>query len=150
MSKRLNENLMPVILMGIIFMVPLLIGIPCVNAEEVHIICNKDVPVDELSRDEVKKIFLGLTTEWNSQLGAKFILRIKNSPLHKQFLKKYIRKSAAQYSMYWKKRLFMGAGAAPKSLKSEADLIEYVANTKGAIGYASQASNPAVKIISVQ
>jgi hypothetical protein len=44
----------------------------------------------------------------------------------------------------------MGTGAIPKSIKDEKNLIEYVANTEGAIGYASQASNPNVKIISVQ
>lgn len=150
MRKHLEGRLLSTILMGIILVLPLLAGIPDVVAEEVYIICNKDVPLEKLSREDVKKIFLGLKTEWNSQLGAKFALLTDDSPIHKQFLKTYINKSVAQFTTYWKQRLFMGAGSLPRPHQSETDIIEYVANTKGAIGYASGSSNPSVKIISVQ
>ncbi len=40
----------------------------------------------------------------------------------------------------WKKVVFTGAGTPPKILKTEADLIEFVAETAGAIGYIDAAT----------
>jgi len=45
----------------------------------------------------------------------------------------------------WKKVIFTGLGTPPKIVSTEAEMIQYVASTKGAIGYIS-ASTPSENI----
>ena len=51
------------------------------------------------------------------------------------FLKKYVGKSSSEFKNFWNKILFTGAGVPPTPFNSEADMVEYVKKTKGAIGY---------------
>jgi len=62
---------------------------------------------------------------------------MKDPEIHKLFLKQYVHKSPGRWKTYWKRMVFTGKGLSPKSANSEAELIDLVARTKGAIGYIS-------------
>jgi ABC-type phosphate transport system substrate-binding protein len=52
--------------------------------------------------------------------------------------------------IYYRSLMFSGKALIPKSFKSDSEVIEYVAKTKGAIGYvASSADVAAVKTLKV-
>ena len=42
----------------------------------------------------------------------------------------------------WKKVIFTGLGTPPKILSTEAEMVQYVASTKGAIGYICASTQP--------
>ncbi len=85
----------------------------------------------------MKAIFLGKKTKWANK-GKVVPSTLKKGAVNKSFLKKYVKKSPAQFKTYWKKQVFTGKGKAPKSFKTEKALIAYVAKTKGAVGYVSK------------
>ena len=103
---------------------------------DVVVIANKNVPETSMSKERVKNIFLGKVVKWQDGSRIRFVTLKGDS--HKSFLKEYIGRSEAQYKTYWKKILFTGKGSMPKSFDTEQEMAQYVANTKGAIGYISK------------
>jgi len=105
-------------------------------AADVVIVANKNVPSSSLSGDDVKQIFLGNKTTWDN--GAKIVFVVQErTDAGDAFLKEYVKKSASQYDNYWKKMVFTGKGKAPESFSSDNAIVEYVAQTPGAVGYVS-------------
>lgn len=100
------------------------------------LICNPSVQESALSKQELKNIFLGKKTTWKDNSKAIFVIQ-KNAPVHKVFLKKYVDKTTSQFANYWKKRVFTGKGASPQSLPSDQEVIKFVSETSGAVGYVS-------------
>ena len=101
---------------------------------DVLIVSNKTVGDTIMNRDDIKEIFLGKRVQWsdNSKIH---IVTLQNPGLHNAFLKEFIKKSPKQYKNYWKKMVYTGKGKTPRKFGSVQDLLEYVAKTKGAIGY---------------
>ncbi len=118
-------------------------------AADIVIVANESVSDASLTKDAVKKIYLGKQVKWSD--GNKIYLStLKKSATHKAFTKKHVSKSPSQFKMYWKKMIFTGKGKAPKSCENEKALLEYVAATEGAIGYISSGVKPVeVKTITV-
>jgi hypothetical protein len=52
-------------------------------------------------------------------------------------------KTDSALSTYYRSLVFTGKGSMPKMCASDAEVIEYVSKTKGAIGYVSAAANAA-------
>jgi len=100
---------------------------------EVLIVANKNVSQDSLSKEEVQNIFLGKTVKWVDKSNITFVV-LKND-VHKDFLKEYIKRSTSQYGNYWKKMVFTGKGRKPIAFETEKELVQYVAETEGAVGY---------------
>jgi ABC-type phosphate transport system substrate-binding protein len=109
------------------------------NAAGVVVIANPDVSV---SADEVRDIFLG---EKQFAGNTKLVV-IDNAPMQASFLSQVMHMDAAKYNGIWTKKSFRD-GLTPPAVKSgDAEVIEFVKRTSGAIGYASSA--PAgVKVI---
>ena len=98
------------------------------------IITNKSVSDPNITKDDIKKIFLGKKIKWKDKTKVHFVLS-KDKDLHEAFLKTYIKRNPKQFKAYWKNMVFTGKGKTPKSFDTTEELIEYVANTEGAIGY---------------
>ena len=131
MNPKQIKVLITVFIAGVLFISP------CMgDADEVIIITNKSVPVDALNKEDIKNIFIGKMTRWDDSQKIKFVT-IPKSKVHKGFLKEFVKRTPEQYSRHWKKQIFTGKGNKPRSFKTQESLINYVANTKGAIGYIS-------------
>lgn len=109
------------------------------NAAGVVVIANSDVSV---SADEVRDIFLGE----KQFAGSTKLVVIDNAAMQNSFLSQVMHMDAAKYNGIWTKKSFRD-GLTPPAVKSgDAEVIEYVKRTTGAIGYVSSA--PAgVKVI---
>ncbi len=113
---------------------------PELIAGEIIIIANPDVPTNVLYKKDIKKIFLGKMGKW--QNNDKIIpVVLKDESMHKLFLKEYIKRTPSQFKMVWKRAMFTGKGKPPKKFKTEKDMIEYIAKTKGAIGYVTSGTS---------
>ena len=117
---------------------------------DMRIITNKSVGVKSMSPNDIKDIFLGKKKKWPDNTKIYFVIS-SNENFHNTFLETYIHKSPKQYETYWKTMLFTGKGAPPKQFKTTKALIEYVADTQGAIGYIDSDSPPSnVNTISIE
>ena len=115
---------------------------------DVLIIANPDTELSSLKKKDIKDIFTGKRTRWNA--GGKIIIAIlESSDVHKEFLWEFVRKTPSQFRNYWRRKVFTGEGKFPRSFRSEAELIDFVAGTKGAVGYISSPAKKPVKVIEI-
>jgi ABC-type phosphate transport system substrate-binding protein len=117
----------------------LLLTFQFANAAGVVVIANSDVSV---SADEVRDIFLGE----KQFAGSTKLVVIDNAAMQSSFLSQVMHMDAAKYNGIWTKKSFRD-GLTPPAVKSgDAEVIEYIKRTPGAIGYVS--TTPAgVKVI---
>jgi ABC-type phosphate transport system substrate-binding protein len=119
------------------------------HAADFKVIANPAVTVSSVSADDLKAVFLGTKTS----LGDTHVVPVleKSGSAHEAFLKECVGKSDAALSTYYRSLVFTGKGSIPKTLASDAEVVEYVSRTKGAIGYVGASTAPAgVKTIDVR
>lgn len=101
---------------------------------DIKIIANSSTPATIIKKAEAAKIFLGKKTFWDN--GDKIMPAVlRSGDAHETFLKQIVEKTSSQFSTYWKQIIFTGKGVEPKSFDTEADMLRFVSETKGAVGY---------------
>src|SRR4029450_4507174 len=93
-----------------------------------------------LRADEVRDIFMGARTA----VGGVAVEPVfeESGAAHELFLKTYLGKSDSALPNHFKTLVFTGRGTQPKAFASDAEVLKYVAATKGAIGYVSAPADP--------
>ncbi len=121
----------------------------CAQAGEILIIVHIDVGVEELAQKTISEIYLGTRTKWDDELTIR-VAMLKKGETHEQFTKKIVKTTPSKLKSFWKKVVFTGIGTPPKIFKKEDDLVEFVAETEGAIGYITkETSHEEVKTVSI-
>jgi ABC-type phosphate transport system substrate-binding protein len=106
-------------------------------AVDVKVIANPSVSASEISTDDLKAVFLGIkTTVADSQVAP---VLAKAGHAHDVVLKEYLGKSDATLMTYFRGLVFTGKASMPKVCDSDAEIVAYVARTKGAVGYVGAA-----------
>ena len=108
------------------------------HAGDFVVISNPSLPVAEVSKDDLRLVFLGDKTLLGGS-GVEPVLA-DHGAAHDSFLKECVGKSDTALRNYLKGLVFTGKISMPKSLASDAAIVQYVAKTKGAIGYVSAAA----------
>lgn len=144
--KKINiiPHILPVIMLICIYGFVL---VPPSVAEDFVFIVNKSLAENALPKEDIKNIFLGKKKKWEDNSDI-FIVLNKNETVHRELLKKYVRRSPAQFRNVWKKLVFTGEAKFPRSFSSDDVIIDYVSHKKGSIGYISRGrADGNVKII---
>jgi TonB family protein len=117
-------------------------------AGEIKVVANPSVKTDMISPGELKRVFL----EENLSLDGAHVEPVlaKDGPVQEAFLQQYLGLSEDDLQTYYRALVFTGRGSMPKALGSDAEVVAYVARTRGAIGYVSgAASAEGVKTLAV-
>jgi TonB family protein len=106
-----------------------------VMAADIKVIANASVK-GEVSASEIKSVFL---EEYNSLKDGTHVEPVleKDGPVHEAFLHEYLGGTDDDLQNYYRALVFSGRGSMPRQLSSDAEVVAYVAKTKGAIGYVS-------------
>lgn len=104
-------------------------------AEGAVIIVNSSVPDQDITKEDLKNIFLGYKTKWSDHSDVSVVISQKRKILHESFLLTYIDKNPEQFDRAWKMVVFTGKGSPPYETNTGKDTIEFVSKTKGSIGY---------------
>jgi TonB family protein len=108
-----------------------------VIAADVKVIANGSLKADIISADEVKSVFLEKSNSLRDGTHVEPVFE-KDGPVHEAFLHKYLAAGTDNdLQSYYRALVFSGRGSMPKQLGSDAEVVAYVARTKGAIGYVS-------------
>ena len=113
------------------------------------VIANPSVKADSISVGDLKSVFL----EDTDSLAGGHVEPVlaKGGPAHEEFLKRYLGKSDSTLQAFYRSLVFTGKGSMPKVLDSDAEMVAYVAKTRGAVGYVSSSANTAgVKTLEVK
>ena len=135
---------------GILYMVALFVGLTAASAADIKVIANPGVGASSVSVDDLKGVFLATKTSLGDGSHVEPVLE-KGGPVHEAFAKEYLGKTDAALQTYYRSLVFTGKGSMPKTLGSDAEVVAYVAKTKGAIGYVSSGANTAgVKTLEIK
>lgn len=119
-------------------------------AADVKVIANNSVGASAVSREELKGVFLETKNSLSDGSAVEPVL-LKGGPAHEAFLKEYVGRMDAALQNYYRSLVFTGKGSMPKALAGDAEMVAYVAKTKGAIGYVSAGTAaPGVKTLEVK
>jgi TonB family protein len=127
------QNLLPVVT-GVV-----LLASVSALAGNVRVIANPSIKAEGLSASEIKSVFLGESNSLRDGTHVEPVLS-KGGPAHEAFLKDYLATNDDALQNYYRSLVFTGKGAMPKALRSDAEVMAYVAKTRGAIGYVSSTS----------
>ncbi len=120
------------------------------SAAEVKIIANSSVGASSLSAEDLKSVFLVNKTSLKDGSHVEPVLE-KEGPVHETFLKEFIGRSNAAMQTYYRSLVFSGKSSMPVMFASDAEVVAYVAKTKGAIGYVgSDTATAGVKVLEVK
>jgi ABC-type phosphate transport system substrate-binding protein len=113
------------------------------------VVVNQANPVSSLTRTEVSNLFLRKVTKWSDGSAVHPVDLPNNSPVRAAFSREVHGKSVASISAFWQQQIFSGRDV-PPSEKAEAELIVYLRNEPGAIGYLPAGPPPpGLKLIQV-
>lgn len=120
---------------------------PIANAG-VAVITHPGVKEIGLSKVKLAQIYLGKLKSYSNGQSIKMVDLPKGSSSRKKFYSKVIKKSNSEMSRYWSKLKYTGKGKPPKKLDSAREVIQWVANNEGAIGYVDgKYLNKSVKVV---
>lgn len=121
------------------------------QAGDVAIVVRKDVPIDNLSMADVRKLFMGERQFWNSSLRVTLLVRAPTSRERDVVLKKIYQMTEAQFRQYWISRVFRAETATgPKIVYSNEMTMELVNGIPGAVAFLDASRVPAgLKVVKV-
>ena len=108
-------------------------------ADNVKVIANSSVRVDAISAADLRRVFLEERIALADGSHVEPVLE-KGGPVHAAFLE-YLGISEDDLQTYYRTLVFTGKGSMPKELGSDAEVVAYVARTRGTIGYVSSAAS---------
>ena len=117
-------------------------------AADFKVVANPSVKASAISADDLKGVFLATKTSLEGSQVEPVLA--KAGAAHEAFLKD-LGKTESALSTYYRSLVFTGKASMPKICASDAEVIEYVSKTKGAIGYVSaEAKAPGTKTLDVK
>jgi ABC-type phosphate transport system substrate-binding protein len=114
------------------------------------VIANPSVKSADVSKSDLRDVFTGAASSLKDGSHVTPVL-LKSGAAHDEFLSAYVGKNDSAFRAGWRSLVFSGQASMPKSLDSEAAVVEFVAHNAGAIGYIGKATpHEGVKVITVK
>jgi hypothetical protein len=121
------------------------------SAANIAIVVNAEVPIDELSFPEVRKVFLGERQFWNPKLRVVLLMRAPVAPERDVVLRTIYQMSEAQFRQYWISKVFRAeASSGPKIVYSNDMAAELASSIPGAVAFIDASQIPrGLKIVKI-
>jgi len=116
-----------------------------------QVIVHPSNSVSTFTREHLTRLFLKRSTTWEDGAPVVPVDQPESSEVRGQFTRKVLGKSMSAVRSYWQQRIFSGKDVPPLQRASDEEVIAYVRQNPGAVGYVSAGAAPAgVKVIPVQ
>jgi ABC-type phosphate transport system substrate-binding protein len=120
----------------------------CARAQLV--IANNGVKSSDVSKGDLRDVFTGNSSSFKDGSHVTPVL-LKGGAANDEFLAAYVGKADGAFKASWRSLVFSGQASMPKTVESEAAMVEYVAQTPGAVGYVGKAApHDGVKVLAVK
>jgi len=120
-----------------------------VMASDVVIVGNKNLSTETISKETLQRIFLGQQTNWEDGTKIKFAI-LKTDQNDDIFLREYLYYTSTRFVRHWRSQVFSGKGEMPPNLKSDEEMLKFIQDDKGAIGFVTAGTDTsAVKVLTV-
>lgn len=101
------------------------------------VILNDDAEITSLDSAQLSQIFAMQIRKWPNGLAIQVFTLPSETELHRRFVINRLQIQSHQLDRIWNRMLFTGTGKAPAVVNSQAEMIEMIQSTPGAIGYTS-------------
>jgi hypothetical protein len=113
------------------------------SAGSIAVIVHPNVPVDNLSFAEVRKLLLGDRQFWSSDMRVTLLMHAPGAPEREVVLKTIYQMTEAQFRQYWIAKVFRGEViAGPRIVYSDEMATELVGGIPGAVAFVDTAQVP--------
>jgi hypothetical protein len=120
------------------------------HAADIKIIANPGLGASSVSAEEIKGVFLATKTTLGDGSHVEPVLE-RGGATHEAFVKEYLDKTDSALQTYYRSLVFTGKASMPKTVANDAEVVAYVAKTKGAVGYVSGGTpTTGVKVLEVK
>jgi ABC-type phosphate transport system substrate-binding protein len=102
---------------------------------QVAVIAHKAVPVDTINKSELLDFYTYDIKKWENNSPV-VIIDLKPKSQAKTDFYKFLGKSISRMKSIWLKKMLSGEGDPPESVQSEDEVVQKVASTPGALGFA--------------
>lgn len=130
----------------------LLVAPPLVRAQavaELVIVAHAEVPASRLENAELEHMYLGKLSRWDGGLTVVPTM-LKAGPAQEEFVEDYLDRPLHRFATYWRQMVFTGKGVPPLTFADEAELLDFVTTTPGAVGYVRPGTDTgAVKVLRI-
>lgn len=117
-------------------------------AAEIAIVVNHGNPINTLSAEEVKAIFLKKVTTFPDGGPATPVYQDEDAKIYHAFAEKVLEKDISHLKSYWSGQIFSGKNTLPEVAKGDAAVKHTVSGVPEAIGYIdSRHVDKSVKVV---
>jgi ABC-type phosphate transport system substrate-binding protein len=118
----------------------------------VQVIVNSENPIHTMDRKFLSEVFLKKMTRWSDDTAIQPVDLEPESPVREEFSQRILKRSVQAVRNYWQRLLFSGRNIPPPELKSDDEVIRFVSESKGGIGYVSSSATVrgGIKVINIK
>ena len=130
----------------------LLVSFGAAGQQGFRVIAHPDVSVDFIARDDASDYFLKKVSQWRDGTIVQPVdLTVRE--VQDAFSEQVHERSRSAIKKYWQRQIFTGRSKPPPVRETDREVIDYVRQNPGAIGYIStrtRISNGEVKILQLR
>jgi ABC-type phosphate transport system substrate-binding protein len=114
-----------------------------VGGTDIAVVVHRDVPIDNLTFAELRKIILGDRQFWSSNLRVTLLIRAPMAHERDVLLKDVVQMSESQFRQYWIGKVFRAeSSSAPKAVYSNEVALSLVTSLPGSIAFVDATQVP--------
>jgi ABC-type phosphate transport system substrate-binding protein len=115
------------------------------------VIVNNANGTSTLAKKDLSQLFMKKTAKWSDGTPVVAVDQTEKSTAREKFTQEVHGKSVAAVKSYWQQQIFSGRDVPPVEKSSDAQVVAFVKQNAGAIGYVSESADTStVKVITVQ
>jgi ABC-type phosphate transport system substrate-binding protein len=121
------------------------------SAAGYKVIVNNANETTSLAKKELSQLFMKKTAKWGNGTPVVAVDQTEKSPARERFTQEVHGKSVAAVKSYWQQQIFSGRDVPPVEKNSDAQVVAFVKQNAGAVGYVGETADTAgVKVVGVQ
>lgn len=105
---------------------------------DIHVITHTDNPIQQLSQDEIRDLYMGRSKAFPNGEFASVFDRKEDSEIRARFFKHIAGMRLRQIDAFWARLVFAGRMLPLEKVEHVSDLERRIAENKNAIGYINQ------------
>jgi hypothetical protein len=116
-----------------------------------QVIAHPGVAVSGVDRKFLEDALLKKITRWPTGDVVRPVDLTPRSPVRRKFSEEVLKRSVEAVKNYWQQRIFAGRDLPPPELDTDDDVVRYVTQHEGALGYVSGAADlKGAKVLTVK
>ncbi|HEX6095564.1 MAG TPA: DUF995 domain-containing protein [Thermoanaerobaculia bacterium] len=114
------------------------------------VIVNNANGTSSLAKKELAQLFMKKTAKWSDGTPVVAVDQTEKSTARERFTQEVHGKSVAAVKSYWQQQIFSGRDVPPVEKSSDAQVVAFVKQNAGAIGYVGEGADTAgVRVVTV-